>query len=324
MNFPPSVLSATTGMRLKLAGCAALLCMLGVRAWSEEPRQPLVLLGKSYPQYQQVSSAFTQEWKAATGTEPKLVGFPSDETQQRQLLNGQPPLVVALGEGPTNWCLHQQGAFQLAFTMVVQPERMKDASEQSPVRSRKVTAVSIDVPVQEQVKVLLSVMPRLKRVGVVTCDHGLRESVAELRRVCESNHLQLIHVELSSVSELPSKLTQLLAQIDLLWSMPDAEVFQPELARHIIRQCTERSVPLLGLSSTFVKTGATISFERDYSEVGRLLARSALERLAQTDSGPLWQLESPQRIIVIINQRSSETLGLKKEINLPQVSVTLY
>ena len=270
---------------------------------AQQGAAPVILLGKPYPQYQQVASAFAEEWKKSTGKEPTAIAFPIDEAQQRQIHPGRSGIVVALGEAPAAWAIRQPTEFTLAFTMVVGPDRLKPMREQSSMKSRQMIGVSIEVPVADQLGVLRQLIPNVRRIGILTQDPAVRAEVAALRRACEERTLQLVHTELASSEDLPNKLDQLLWQVDLLWSVADSNVMQPQFARHIIGQCASRGIPLVGLSATFVKAGAALSFERDYREIGQMLARRCLHDVASTEASEDWWVESPPRMILSVNQR---------------------
>ena len=281
----------------------------------------LVLLGKSYPQYQQAATAFASEWKRKGSAEAVVLPFPSNESEQSELAGRKPDLVVGLGEAPTTWALGRPERFTVGFTMVVEPERMESYRGDSPVKQRPLVGVSVEVPWEEQVSVVAKMIPTVKRVGVMTQDPALREEVGRLRQACEKHQLELAHVELAAISDLPNKLNELLGEVHLLWTVPDAQVLQPQLAQYMIGQCAARRVPLLGLSSTFVRAGATLSLERDYQEVGELLAQRCLE---VREGAAKLTVHSPRRIVVSVNQRAFQTLGLQIELQLPNVTVSRY
>jgi ABC-type uncharacterized transport system substrate-binding protein len=290
----------------------------------QAPAPPLVLVGKPYPQYQQVSAGIVQEWKHATGMEPVVAAFPEVEPERQALLRGRLGLVVCLGETPAAWAVQRKEPFPLAFTMIVDPQRLREARDHSTVSARTLHGVSIDVSADEQVAILKKMLPSVRRIGVLTHDASLRDAVAAVRAACEKHGIQLVHAEIAGISELPPKFDQLLGQVDLIWSLPDPNIFQPQLARHIIGQCAARGIPLIGLSASFVKAGATISFERDYHEIGRLLARQSLRGPSEPAPAKNWTIEHPTQIVVSINLRSFEALNLKSSIEDSRVRIAKY
>jgi putative ABC transport system substrate-binding protein len=292
--------------------CVTVVSPCRLPAQDAQADRVLILLGKSYPQYQQVAAGFTEVWKAETGNEPTLVVFPTNEKKKNQLLSSQPTLVVGLGEVPTVWALGRDEEFRLAFSMVVAPQRLEGFAKLLSTKSRRLAGISIEVDPEKQLDLLLTVMPGLKRIGVLTNSVALRPNVSKLAGICEKRGLELNHVELPVLSELPAKLSDLLGRVELVWSLPDPAIFHSESAQHIITQCSERKVPLVGLSATFVKSGATISFDPDYHEVGQLLANQCLIRAAG-QAGSL-TVASPQTIVVSINERSFRALSLKAEL----------
>lgn len=307
---------------MKLTLLSIMLFTLAPASAAEEPRRAVVLVGKPYSQYQEVTEAFVTEWKDAMKTDPVIVPLYKEHVDLAQPVRTNPAFVVALGEEPAVKAIQRPEGFQLVFTMVVRPRRLKSLRKASPYESRPLRGVSIEVPVEDKLTILLEFLPTLKRIGVLTRDRALRAEVETVRRACTRRDLQLVHTELSEMSELPRELDRLLSQVDLVWSMPDAEIFQPQLARHIIGKCASRNVPLVGLSSVFVRAGATLSFERDYHEVGALAARECFRPSSDTNDD--MTVISPETIVVAINQRSSAVVGLTTDRRIPHVRVQKY
>jgi hypothetical protein len=310
------------GCRLIFVG-TVFVSLLNAALGQEAPRAH-ILVGRDYPQYEQVSAAFAAEWERALGQAPAKTEFPILEPHQQIQLIGNPDWVICLGEAPTTWAIQREEPFALGFTMVVAPDRIKQMRDASPDSARQVTAVSIEVPIDDELDIAKQVFPKLRTIGLLTQDSELRDAVGRLRQACQARQVQLIHVELADASELPEKLDPLLDRIDLLWSLPDANIFRPQLARHIIGRCAARGVPLVGLSATFVKAGACISFERNYHEIGALLARNCLRGMSASASSDSWSIESPPTVVLSINQESMNSLGFSVDQVGPEVQINRY
>src|SRR5262245_3726155 len=264
-------------LRAFLWCCLQLVLACRAIAQDSSCERPLILVGKPYPQYQEVAAAFSERWKESTGQEPTVISFPAQESAKKQLLTtSRPTLVVGLGEVPTVWALGREESFRLAFTMVVAPERLQGFAKMLSTKPRSLSGGSIEVAPEKQLDMLLAMMPGISRIGVVTSSTAFRDNVAKLQRLCAARNVELIHLEVPALADIPVKLKGLLTQVQLMWSLPDPRVYQSELAQYIIAQCADRQVPLVGLSANFVKSGATISFDPDYHEIGQLLAKQCL------------------------------------------------
>jgi putative ABC transport system substrate-binding protein len=219
------------------------------------------------------------------------------------------------------WALGREEDFRLAFTLVVAPERLDGFARLLSTRSRKLIGVSIEIPPDKQLELLLRIVPDLRRIGVLTNGIALRSSVAKLKELCDRSGIQLAHAEVPNLSDFPARLQEILDDVDLVWSLPDPGVCQSEVSQRIITLCAERKVPLLGISSTFVKSGAAISFDPDYHEVGQLLARQC--RMADELPDGL-TIVAPQTIVVSINDRLSQVLKLATELDMPEVRISRF
>ena len=111
------------------------------------------------------------------------------------------------------------------------------------------------------------------------------------------------------MQELPAALEAMSHQIDVLWSLTDAVVISPQTAQPILLFCFRNKIPLVGLSSTWVKAGALYSLDWDYGDIGRQTGE-LVQRIVQGAKPAELPAAMPRKLTYAINIKSAEQLGL--------------
>jgi putative ABC transport system substrate-binding protein len=87
--------------------------------------------------------------------------------------------------------------------------------------------------------------------------------------------------------EVPHAVRALKDSIEVLWMIPDETVLTPRSSRFIIFELIKSGVPVIGLSSAYVKAGALMSLDCNYTDIGRQSAELAVRVLAGQKPGQL-------------------------------------
>ena len=88
--------------------------------------------------------------------------------------------------------------------------------------------------------------------------------------------LSLRAEKVSTPREIPAALKNLSKSIDVLWGIPDKIVFTQQTAKEILLFSLRNRIPLIGLSSSWVKAGALYALDWNYRDVGKTCGESAV------------------------------------------------
>jgi putative ABC transport system substrate-binding protein len=175
--------------------------------------------------------------------------------------------------------------------------------------ARQMFGVLLQIPIEKQFETLKEVVPDARKVGVI---HGRenRGSIQKARALAKRAGLTLVPAEVASIKEIPTTLATLLEQVDVLWALPDATVFSPEMAPYIILQTLRKRVPFMSFSQNFVKAGSLLSLYCDLEDVGKQAGQMALAAMHGV-GGTRSRVVPPRTARLAINMRVAQVIGLR-------------
>lgn len=220
-----------------------------------------------------------------------------------QIRRRNPAAVLAVGSKAAVLAKENLPGIPIVYCAVIDPERYG-------LQAGDVTGIALEIPVNSQLRAFKSVVPDLKRIGVVydpTKTSGLiRQAQEEARRL----GLELVPVEVSSAKDLPGAIRSLLPNIQGLWMVPDSTVITADSFQFILLETLERHIPFMAFSTNFVKAGALLALSPDYFAIGRQssLLMDKVVKSGISDPGKVINSEGGR---LIINLKTADILGLK-------------
>ncbi|MBI3609301.1 MAG: ABC transporter substrate-binding protein [Nitrospirae bacterium] len=215
----------------------------------------------------------------------------------------KPAAVLAVGSKAAALAKENLPEIPLVYCVVIDPEKYG-------LRAGNVTGIALEIPVGAQLKAFKTVVPGLKRVGVV---YDPDKTSGLIRVAYEEAHrlgLELVAVEVSSEKELPRTIRNLLPNIQGLWMIPDSTVMTTESFQLILLMTLEKNIPFMAFSNNFVKAGALLALSPDYFMIGRQssLLLDQIVRKGMTDRG---KMIYPDTARLTINIKTAKILGLE-------------
>jgi putative ABC transport system substrate-binding protein len=177
------------------------------------------------------------------------------------------------------------------------------------LRRPSVTAITLDMPMEAQFDWLRKILPEQHTVGVLYSPKENQQRVDAAARIAQARGLKLLARPVDTPQELPAALEGMSHQIDVLWSLTDPVVISPQTAQPILLFCFRNKIPLVGLSSTWVKAGALYSLDWDYNDIGRQ-AGELVQRIVHGAKPSELPAAAPRKLTYAINMKSAGQLGL--------------
>ena len=134
--------------------------------------------------------------------------------------------------------------------------------------------------------------------------------IEEARRAARESSLTLVEIPVTSESEVLGQVEGLKGRIDVLWSVGDSTVFTPRSVDSILLLTLRDGIPFVGLSPSFVKAGALLSFSCDYEDVGAQSAEQALGILTGKSPGDI-PIAFPRGISLFVNLNTAHAIHLE-------------
>ena len=171
------------------------------------------------------------------------------------------------------------------------------------------TAVSLWIPIKKQFSLIKTLVPDLKRIGVLFDLTKTKDTVQQAKALASKQDLQLLARPVSSPEDVPATLRSLLPNIDVLWLIPDSTVLTEDSLDFLLNTTLEAHIPVLGFSSGLVRSGALAGLYINYSKVGKQVAGLA-EELLKGESIPQGTLLPPEHVSLAINRQIAQYLGI--------------
>ena len=179
-------------------------------------------------------------------------------------------------------------------------------------KSANVTGVVLDFPLEIQFEWMHKILPGCKSIGVIHNPKNL-EKIRAAEKVAQNTGLKIYSKQVETPSDIPDALEYLSRHVDALWGIVDDLVFTSQTAKEILLVSFRNRIPLIGISSAWVKAGALYSLDWDYADMGSQCGEMALKILQGTKPGNIpaaW----PRKIVYSLNPKTA----LHMKIDFPE------
>ncbi|HEY3445756.1 MAG TPA: ABC transporter substrate binding protein [Myxococcales bacterium] len=156
-----------------------------------------------------------------------------------------------------------------------------------------------------QVKLAKAFLPTLARVGIVYDPSKTRAMASEFESAAKAAGLTLEKSEVTSRGAVIDAARAMMPKIDVLWLLPDSTVVGLDTFKVLIATTVAAKVGLVGFTEGMARTGAVLSIEASYAEIGRRAAAAGKRLLAGGAAAP----EAPEGA-AFVNAKTAELIGL--------------
>jgi putative ABC transport system substrate-binding protein len=212
---------------------------------------------------------------------------------------------VTIGSLATSAALADGSPIPIVFSMVLYPK----ASGFQSSAQRNVTGVSLDLPLESQFATLRRLLPSAKRVGVLFHPAETGAIAAAAATAATKSGFTLVTREVGEAGEAVPALGALMEDVDVVWAIADGHVFTPQTTPALILAALRRRIPLIGLSTAHVRSGALAALYCDYRDVGAQTG-DVVQRVLKGERAETIPVTPPRRSDLAVNRRSAELLGI--------------
>jgi len=284
-------------VRVRLAALVtALLSLVAWAAHAAAPPRVLVVLSADEDHYDEALWGL-QETIRARYPEARVDAFGLG----RAPFDDQPDLVCPLGIAAAQETAREAADLPVVAGLVLRPDVLADHPH--------ATGVVLQDSIESQLEQLERVLPGARTIGVVYAPKENQARVDRALALAAHSGLRIEARPVSSPSEIPAALASLADRIDVLLGLPDSLVYTPETARSILLFSFRSRIPLVGLSGSWVQSGALYGPDWDYAELGRETGELALEVL---DGSPpeTRPPRPPQNVYYAVNGKTARRMKL--------------
>jgi len=229
-----------------------------------------------------------------------------DVDRDRQRLNDlaagiRPNLILCLGLKALEQASRIRGIpkiFSLITYENIQPWSTRD----------DISGVSLDLAPAVQFRIIRQAFPGGRRVGVLYDPDRNQKTVEEAKKGAAAAGFALQTLPVGAIREIPFAFEKLEKNVDLLWTLYDQTVYNPEATRYILMQSLQKKIPVIGFSPHFAKAGALLALYGDYQDMGQQAALQALAVLNREET--INRLARPGTVRITINEKVARFMGV--------------
>jgi putative ABC transport system substrate-binding protein len=173
------------------------------------------------------------------------------------------------------------------------------------LRTAPRSAIYLDQPIERQIGLLMAALPGIRHVGVLYS--SVPPELPFIRRMLKEKNIQLHDGVVDQTQSLNEALEGVLRESEVLFVLPDAEVYNASTIRNVLLTSYRKKVPLLGISPAYVRAGALCAVFTTPEQVADQ-AVSMIEQYAET--GKLAAAQYPNEFEVSVNTQVARSLDL--------------
>jgi len=176
-------------------------------------------------------------------------------------------------------------------------------------RAPNVTGVTLEFPVETELRWIQKVLPGRKNVAILYSPEGSPGRVEAAQKAAPGAGLSLLTRKVDSPRDLPSALDSLTDRADVLWGVTDPVVLTPQTAKPILLFSLRNRIPFVGLSLNWVKAGALYALDRDYEDIGAQCGEMAAAILRGKVPSAL-PPAAPRKTVYSVNLKTARALRI--------------
>ncbi len=293
-----------TWLRIVLG--SLVLTVLAGRVSAESPRV-VVLTTQDAGPYQEVIAGLRQALtKHVAGAQIEVVALQGNVQKAHEMVaemkKHPPALLVTLGSTATQAAVRDAGETPILASMIVTADELHKA--------QNATAVILDFPLDIQFHWMQRLLPGANTIGVLFNPQENQAKVQTATRVAKSMGLTLEGREVDSPRGLPDAIDSVFRSIDVLWGVADQTVMTPQTAEPILLASLRNKIPVVGLSTSWVKAGAIYALDRHYEDIGLQCGEFAGKILSGAKAGSI-PVAGPRKVAYSLNLKTASMLNVE-------------
>jgi ABC-type uncharacterized transport system substrate-binding protein len=174
--------------------------------------------------------------------------------------------------------------------------------------SRVRSAIYIDQPLQRQIQLIKSSLPKTQKVGVLLGKHsGI--SKKRLQQIIRNMGLEPVVLN-TSANNIKSSLDSIYGKIDVLLAQPDPSIYNKKTVMTVLLSSYHHNVPVFGYSAAFVRSGATAAIYSSPTNIG-LQVGDEIVKFIKSNNRALSPPGFPNYFSIDTNRRVIRSLNIK-------------
>ena len=282
----------------------ALVAALAAQAGEKVVGSVAIITSEDSPPYRETIEGFQHYMEAhrpAVTVKVHALGGGNGADVTDQIRRSAPVVLLTLGNSATTFALTELSDIPAVAALVLDMAQVREAPN--------ATGVDLDFSLETTLSWLARILPDHQSVGVIYDPRHNQRTLQKMDLLALDFDLSIEAEGVSTTRDVRAGLHQLARRSDVFLGIPDPTVFSPQTAKQLLLFSFQQEIPLVGLSSAWVKAGALYALERDYRDVGNQCGGLAVKILNGTPARAL-PSQTPRSVLYDINLRTAEQMGI--------------
>ena len=230
---------------------------------------------------------------------------------------------IATPSAQSAYSVGRKNDIPVIYTAVTDPVAAELANaDGTPVG--EVTGTSDKLPVESQLKMIRTMMPEAKTIGIMytTSEVNSASTLAEYKEKAADYGFEIVESGVSSTADIPLAADSLLEQVDCLNNLTDNTVVAS--LPLILSKANAKNIPVFGSEIEQVKLGCLAAEGLDYVALGKQTGKMAAKVLKGEKKASEMPFETITEAGLYLNTKVAENLGITVEDDLKNSAVETY
>ncbi|MDQ6970911.1 MAG: ABC transporter substrate binding protein [Mariprofundus sp.] len=229
------------------------------------------------------------------------------DTVAKAVRQQQPELILVLGKSALNFTRSMQFGVPVVFVFVLHPNNDSNKSPSKHPRQPGEFGIAMSIEPEQQFKMLLSIAPGMKRIGVVYDPEKSGVVIRQAQAAAKRLRIHLVAMPASNQHDAAIAIADMMANIDAMWMIPDTTVLTSTTFKQMMRLSLQHAVALIGLAPKYVRAGSLFALSFDSRAIGLQAGDMAMRIL---NGETLAKRMSPEVVRFVLNKQTADRLGL--------------
>ena len=175
----------------------------------------------------------------------------------------------------------------------------------------EVTGTSDKLPVEDQLKMIRTMLPDAKKIGILytTSEANSVSAIAEYKELVGKYDFELVEKGIATTADIPLAAEELLRQVDCITNLTDNTVVSS--LPTILEKANEKKIPVFGSEIEQVKIGCLAAEGIDYISLGKQTGKMAAQVLKGEKKASEIPFETITEPGFYVNNKVAENLGIQ-------------
>ena len=275
-----------------------------------EEKTVAVVFSRTLGPYEEAFDGFKKEFKTQNiDVSYEVFDLQKDSDGIKDSIsNLNPDVIFAIGTAAALYSKDNIKKTPIVFSMVLNPGK-NGVVDSLASPGKNITGVSLDISIDEQFDAIKRIKPDTKKIGMLYDAQNKKWLKLKAEAAAKRKGIGVLAIPVHTESKVLDAVRGICDEADFLWAAADPLIYNSHSAKHILLITLREKKPFMAFSSHYVKAGALMALECDYSDVGRQAAEMAGMILGGEVAGVI-PVRAPRKTRLVINNRTARTIGL--------------